>query len=58
MPVFVTYQTAFANTDGAVAFRPDFYNRDADVWQALQQRPQEGNRTMQADRRPELLWPV
>ena len=37
VPVFVVYQTAFVDTDGALKFRPDFYNRDAAIWQSLQQ---------------------
>ncbi|WP_424813523.1 L,D-transpeptidase family protein [Roseococcus sp. YIM B11640] len=40
VPVFVTYQTAFVDTEGAVQFRPDFYNRDSAIWQLLQRRPQ------------------
>lgn len=40
MPVFLVYQTAAAGAGGAVEFRPDFYNRDADIWQQLQKRPQ------------------
>lgn len=38
VPVFVTYQTAFADTAGSVEFRPDFYGRDEDVWQRMQRR--------------------
>ena len=38
VPVFVAYQTAFADTGGTLRFRPDFYNRDAAIWQALQER--------------------
>ncbi|MBR0665807.1 L,D-transpeptidase family protein [Roseomonas hellenica] len=38
VPVFVVYQTAFADADGRLEFRPDFYNRDADIWRHLQQR--------------------
>ncbi len=38
VPVFVTYQTAFASGGGSLEFRPDFYNRDGDVWQRLQRR--------------------
>jgi murein L,D-transpeptidase YcbB/YkuD len=40
VPVFVIYQTAFADIDEKLQFRPDFYNRDADIWQQLQRRPQ------------------
>lgn len=38
VPVFVTYQTAFVDADGALQFRPDFYNRDAEIWRRLQGR--------------------
>lgn len=52
VPVFVTYETAFAEADGgAVAFRPDFYNRDADIWRQLQKAPAEPSTPVQADRR-------
>lgn len=40
VPVFVAYQTAFADVDGKMQFRPDFYNRDADLWRRLQKYPQ------------------
>ncbi len=40
VPVFVVYQTAFLDTDGTLQFRPDFYSRDAEIWQKLQTRPQ------------------
>ena len=33
--VFMVYQTAFANADGTIEFRPDFYQRDAEIWQHL-----------------------
>jgi murein L,D-transpeptidase YcbB/YkuD len=29
---FVVYQTAFVDTDGTLQFRPDVYNRDAEIW--------------------------
>ncbi|WP_207538325.1 L,D-transpeptidase scaffold domain-containing protein [Sabulicella rubraurantiaca] len=38
-PVFVIYQTAFVDAEGMAQFRPDFYNRDARIWQQLQRRP-------------------
>lgn len=41
MPVFLVYQTAFAGPTGGLEFRPDFYNRDADLWRQLQKRPQD-----------------
>nr|WP_246523655.1 L,D-transpeptidase family protein [Neoroseomonas eburnea] len=40
VPVFVIYQTAFVETDGTLQSRPDFYNRDADIWQKLRRRSQ------------------
>lgn len=40
VPVFVTYQTAFADGDGVVQFREDFYGRDADLWRRLQRYPE------------------
>ncbi|WP_301589648.1 L,D-transpeptidase scaffold domain-containing protein [Sabulicella glaciei] len=39
MPVFIVYQTAFADTEGTTQFRPDFYNRDARIWEQLRRRP-------------------
>ena len=35
VPVFVVYQTAFVDTDGTLQFRPDVYNRDAEIWPHL-----------------------
>jgi murein L,D-transpeptidase YcbB/YkuD len=35
VPVFVVYETAFAEFDGRVQFRADVYGRDADIWQYL-----------------------
>jgi len=35
VPVFVAYETAFADVDGRLQFRPDIYGRDADIWQYL-----------------------
>ena len=32
---FVVYETAFADTDGSLQFRPDVYNRDAEIWSYL-----------------------
>jgi murein L,D-transpeptidase YcbB/YkuD len=35
VPVFVVYETAFADVDGKLQFRPDVYRRDAEIWQYL-----------------------
>jgi murein L,D-transpeptidase YcbB/YkuD len=38
VPVFVVYQTAFVDAGGKLEFRPDFYNRDGELWRQLQRR--------------------
>lgn len=35
VPVFVTYETAFSDADGKLQFRPDIYQRDAEIWAKL-----------------------
>ena len=35
VPAFVVYQTAFVDSDGTLQFRPDVYNRDAEIWPYL-----------------------
>jgi murein L,D-transpeptidase YcbB/YkuD len=35
VPVYVVYETAFADADGKLQFRPDAYGRDAAIWQYL-----------------------
>jgi murein L,D-transpeptidase YcbB/YkuD len=35
VPVFVVYETAFADADGKLQYRADIYRRDAEIWQAL-----------------------
>ncbi len=35
VPVFVVYETAFADADGRLQFRPDVYGRDAEIWPYL-----------------------
>lgn len=35
VPVFIVYETAFADADGKLQFRADFYGRDAEIWQYL-----------------------
>lgn len=52
VPVYVVYQTAFVDTDGKLQFRPDFYHRDAGIWQALHGAPQTQDPTVQAQLRP------
>ena len=36
VPVFVVYETAFADDDGKLQYRADIYKRDAEIAQALQ----------------------
>ena len=35
VPVFLVYQTAFLDSDGTIAFRPDVYQRDQEIWEHL-----------------------
>ena len=35
VPVFVVYETAFADVDDRLQFRADIYGRDAEIWQYL-----------------------
>jgi murein L,D-transpeptidase YcbB/YkuD len=35
VPVFVIYETAFADADGRLQSRPDIYRRDAEIWTQL-----------------------
>ncbi|HWB47771.1 MAG TPA: L,D-transpeptidase family protein [Stellaceae bacterium] len=35
VPVFVVYETAFADADGRLQFRPDVYGRDPEIWPHL-----------------------
>ena len=35
VPVFVVYETAFADAEGRLQFRPDVYGRDAEIWPLL-----------------------
>ena len=41
VPVFVVYETAFADVDGKPQFRADIYGRDAEIWQFLDPRRRE-----------------
>ena len=54
VPVFVVYQTAFVDTADALQFRPDFYRRDAKLWQQLQTPPQQAPGFKEADDRRRL----
>src|SRR4030095_7629135 len=38
VPVFVIYETAFAEFDGRLQFRADIYGRDAESWQYLKHK--------------------
>lgn len=40
VPVFVVYETAFADADGRLQFRPDVYARDAEIWTQLDPDPE------------------
>jgi murein L,D-transpeptidase YcbB/YkuD len=42
VPAFVVYQTAFADADGRLQFRPDIYGRDDEIWTHLdpERRPE------------------
>ena len=35
VPVFVVYETAFADGDGRLQYRPDVYGRDLEIWRYL-----------------------
>jgi L,D-transpeptidase YcbB len=39
VPVFVVYETAFADVDGSLQFRPDAYGRDGEIAQFLNPIP-------------------
>ncbi len=41
VPVFVVYETAFADVDGKPQFRADIYGRDAEIWQSLDPKRRE-----------------
>jgi murein L,D-transpeptidase YcbB/YkuD len=50
VPVFVVYETAFADADGKLQFRGDAYGRDAEIWQALSLKGEPKARMVVADR--------
>src|SRR5262249_18322770 len=39
VPVFVVYETAFADADGKLQYRADIYGRDAEIRQSLDAKP-------------------
>lgn len=57
-PVFVVYQTAFADAAGVLQFRPDFYNRDVALWQLLQKTPVQPGLVAQGNNRPMPTKPL
>lgn len=50
VPVFVIYQTAFADAAERLEFRPDFYKRDDTIWRQLQRHPQGRDQLLPASR--------
>ena len=49
VPVFVVYETVFLDAGDTLQFRPDFYQRDAKIWQELERRPQRRGVTAHID---------
>ena len=41
VPVFVVYETAFADAEGKLQFHADIYGRDAEIWQSLDPKRRE-----------------
>ena len=48
VPVFVVYETAFADVEGQPQFRADIYGRDAEIWRSLD--PKRRERLLVAER--------
>src|SRR5205085_6418823 len=40
VPVFLVYHTVFVDPNGRIEFRPDFYQRDEEVWAHLHRTSQ------------------
>ena len=51
VPVFVVYETAFAEFDGRLQFRADVYGRDAEIWQHLDPKGRAVARREASDQR-------
>jgi murein L,D-transpeptidase YcbB/YkuD len=51
VPVFVVYQTAFADADGKLQFRADVYGRDTEIRQYLAAKRQTGTEREAANQR-------
>jgi murein L,D-transpeptidase YcbB/YkuD len=49
VPVFVVYETAFVDSAGTLQFRPDFYQRDEEIWRALEGRRSGWDEMAQTD---------
>jgi murein L,D-transpeptidase YcbB/YkuD len=49
VPVFVVYETAFVDSGGTLQFRPDFYQRDEEIWRALEGRRSGWDEMAQTD---------
>jgi len=45
VPVFVVYETAFAEFDGRLQFRADVYGRDAQIWHYLDPKGRDDQRS-------------
>ncbi len=49
VPIFVVYQTAFVDAAGKLQFRPDFYDRDAEIYGQLHKRSDGVSRDVKYD---------
>jgi murein L,D-transpeptidase YcbB/YkuD len=52
VPVFFVYQTAFLTANGSIAFLPDVYNRDPEIWEHLRPAGQAPVAQRQTARQP------
>jgi L,D-transpeptidase YcbB len=51
VPVFVVYETAFADGDDRLQFRADIYGRDVEIWRYLDPKRRVAADREAADRR-------